>query len=143
MLTCKEQVARSSDYLDGQLSFRERLMVRHHLMFCPNCRRFIRQMRLMQATLTRHARRNGAGRRCAGRTSRCRTSQGHSVAEGIHAGARNSLAWMYRTDDGDQSIHTTNALTVLVKEVERKLMPLQRLEKLSEIAPHTLGCART
>jgi len=51
MLTCKEQVARSSDYLDGQLSFRERLMVRHHLMFCPNCRRFIHQMRLMQATL--------------------------------------------------------------------------------------------
>ena len=51
MLTCKEQVARSSDYLDGKLTFRERLLVRHHLMFCPNCRRFIRQMRLMQATL--------------------------------------------------------------------------------------------
>ncbi|MDF3199536.1 zf-HC2 domain-containing protein [Pseudomonas sp. 1912-s] len=51
MLTCKEQVARSSDYIDGQLTFRERLLVRHHLMFCPNCRRFIRQMRLMQATL--------------------------------------------------------------------------------------------
>jgi len=51
MLTCKEQVARSSDYLDGQLTFRERLLVRHHLMFCPHCRRFIRQMRLMQATL--------------------------------------------------------------------------------------------
>ncbi|MGF6401522.1 anti-sigma factor RsiW [Pseudomonas frederiksbergensis] len=51
MLTCKEQVARSSDYLDGQLSLRENLMVRHHLIFCPNCRRFIRQMRLMQATL--------------------------------------------------------------------------------------------
>lgn len=51
MLTCKEQVARSSDYLDGQLSFRERLLVRHHLLFCPNCRRFIKQMRVMQATL--------------------------------------------------------------------------------------------
>lgn len=51
MLTCKEQVARSSDYLDGQLTFRERLLVRHHLLFCPNCRRFIRQMKLMQATL--------------------------------------------------------------------------------------------
>ncbi|MBK5398450.1 zf-HC2 domain-containing protein [Pseudomonas sp. TH39(2020)] len=51
MLTCKEQVAQSSDYLDGQLSFRETLMMRHHLMFCPNCRRFNRQMRLMQATL--------------------------------------------------------------------------------------------
>ncbi|UVJ45297.1 zf-HC2 domain-containing protein [Pseudomonas sp. LS1212] len=51
MLTCKEQVARSSDYLDGQLSFRQRLLVRHHLLFCPNCRRFIKQMRLMQATV--------------------------------------------------------------------------------------------
>ena len=51
MLSCKQQVARSSDYLDGQLSVRERLLVRHHLMFCPNCRRFIKQMRLMSATL--------------------------------------------------------------------------------------------
>ena len=53
MLSCKQQVARSSDYLDGQLSVRERLLVRHHLMFCPNCRRFIKQMRLMSATLKR------------------------------------------------------------------------------------------
>ncbi len=51
MLTCKQQVARSSDYLDGQLTFRERLLVRHHLLFCPNCRRFIKQMRLLGATL--------------------------------------------------------------------------------------------
>ncbi|MNV42380.1 hypothetical protein D3C71_1340510 [compost metagenome] len=26
-------------------------MMRHHLMFCPNCRRFMHQMRLMQKTL--------------------------------------------------------------------------------------------
>ena len=51
MLSCKQQVARSSDYLDGQLSFRKRLLVRHHLLFCPNCRRFIKQMRLMSAAL--------------------------------------------------------------------------------------------
>ena len=51
MLTCKQQVARSSDYLAGQLTFRERLWVRHHLLFCPNCRRFIKQMRLLGATL--------------------------------------------------------------------------------------------
>ncbi|AJO77172.1 anti-sigma factor [Pseudomonas sp. MRSN 12121] len=51
MLTCKEQVARASDYLDGQLNFRQRLIQRHHLLFCPKCRRFIRQMRLLQATL--------------------------------------------------------------------------------------------
>ena len=51
MLTCKQQVARSSDYLDGQLTFREGLLVRHHLLFCPNCRRFIKQMRLLNTTL--------------------------------------------------------------------------------------------
>ena len=51
MLTCKEQVARSSDYLDGQMGFRERMLVRQHLIFCANCRRFIKQMRLMSATL--------------------------------------------------------------------------------------------
>jgi predicted anti-sigma-YlaC factor YlaD len=51
MLSCKQQVARSSDFLDGQLSFRQRLLVRHHLLFCPNCRRFIKQMRLLSATL--------------------------------------------------------------------------------------------
>ncbi|MFJ7883276.1 anti-sigma factor family protein [Pseudomonas sp. NPDC096917] len=51
MLSCKQYVARASDQLDGQLSVRERLQARHHLMLCPNCRRFIRQMRLMGATL--------------------------------------------------------------------------------------------
>ena len=51
MLSCKQYVARSSDYMDRQLSVRERLQMRHHLLFCPNCRRFIRQMRLMSATL--------------------------------------------------------------------------------------------
>ncbi|WP_397451753.1 anti-sigma factor family protein [Pseudomonas sp. NA-150] len=51
MLTCKQQVAKSSDYLDGHLSFRERLGVRYHLAICPNCRRFMRQMRLAQAAL--------------------------------------------------------------------------------------------
>ncbi len=51
MLSCKELVARSSDFLDGQLSFRGRLAVRAHLGLCRHCRLFIRQMRLTQATL--------------------------------------------------------------------------------------------
>ncbi|AUB76148.1 anti-sigma factor [Pseudomonas sp. Lz4W] len=51
MLTCKQYVARSSDYLDGQLTFRQRLQMRHHVLFCPNCRRFTRQMRLMGTAL--------------------------------------------------------------------------------------------
>ena len=51
MLSCKQLVACSSDYLDRQLNLGERLMTRQHLMFCRNCRRFIKQMRLAQATL--------------------------------------------------------------------------------------------
>lgn len=51
MLTCKELVAHSSDYLDGQLTLRERLAMRAHLAMCGNCRRFIRQMKLTQAVI--------------------------------------------------------------------------------------------
>ncbi|MHA6494703.1 anti-sigma factor family protein [Pseudomonas borbori] len=51
MLNCKELVARSSDFLDGQLGLRQRLGVHAHLAMCRNCRRFIRQMRLSQAVL--------------------------------------------------------------------------------------------
>ena len=51
MLTCKELVAHSSDYLDGQLTLRQRLAVRAHLAVCGNCRRFIRQMQLTQAVI--------------------------------------------------------------------------------------------
>lgn len=51
MLSCKELVAHSSDFLDGQLNLRQRLAVRAHLAMCVRCRRFIRQMRLTQAVL--------------------------------------------------------------------------------------------
>jgi anti-sigma factor RsiW len=51
LLSCKELVANSSDFLDGQLRLRQRIAVRVHLASCSNCRRFIRQMRLTQAVL--------------------------------------------------------------------------------------------
>lgn len=51
MLSCKELVAQSSDFLDGQMNLRTRLAVRLHLAMCHNCRRFIKQMRLSQAVL--------------------------------------------------------------------------------------------
>ena len=51
MLSCKELVAQSSDFLDRQMSLRARLAVRMHLAMCHNCRRFIKQMRLSQAVL--------------------------------------------------------------------------------------------
>lgn len=55
MLTCQQYVARSSDSLDAQLSFRERLRARHHVLFCPDCRRFTRQLRLVGAVLNTQA----------------------------------------------------------------------------------------
>ncbi|MFI8747514.1 anti-sigma factor family protein [Pseudomonas sp. NPDC077186] len=51
MLNCKELVAQSSDFLDGQLNLRQRLAVRAHLAMCVRCRRFIRQLKLTQAVL--------------------------------------------------------------------------------------------
>ncbi len=48
MLSCKQLVFCSSDYLDGQLRVTERLSVRTHLLMCGNCRRFVQQMRLTQ-----------------------------------------------------------------------------------------------
>ncbi|AGI25499.1 anti-sigma factor family protein [Pseudomonas sp. MT3] len=60
MLTCKELVARSSDLLDEQLGFREKLALRRHLLLCRNCRRYLRQMRLTQATLRALPEKSGA-----------------------------------------------------------------------------------
>ena len=48
MLSCKQLVLRSSDFLDRQLTLRESLLIRTHLVMCINCRRFIRQLRLTQ-----------------------------------------------------------------------------------------------
>ena len=53
MLTCKQLVENSSDYLDARLSLRGRLSVRMHLAMCFRCRRFIRQMKLSQAVIQR------------------------------------------------------------------------------------------
>ena len=52
MLTCKQLVENSSDYLDAELSLRGRLSMRLHLAICRNCRRFMRQMKFSQ-TVTR------------------------------------------------------------------------------------------
>ena len=60
MLTCKELVAFSSDLLDGELSFRQRMAMRRHLMLCRNCRRFIKQMKLVQAVVRHMPENQGA-----------------------------------------------------------------------------------
>lgn len=44
MLSCRDTSDRASDYLDGTLSWRQRIAVRMHLLFCDVCRRYVRQM---------------------------------------------------------------------------------------------------
>tara|TARA_R110000751_G_scaffold94534_5_gene184459 strand:- start:7231 stop:7491 length:261 start_codon:yes stop_codon:yes gene_type:complete len=51
MLTCRDLVAQSSDLLDGELSFKQRLAVRTHLAMCFRCRRFVRQLRVSQRVI--------------------------------------------------------------------------------------------
>ena len=51
MLNCRQLVALSSDYLDAQLSLRQRLAVRAHLAMCWRCRRFVRQLQLASKVL--------------------------------------------------------------------------------------------
>lgn len=51
MLSCKQLVEGSSDYIDARMPWRDRIAVRIHLAMCQNCRRFVRQMRLVRAVL--------------------------------------------------------------------------------------------
>jgi predicted anti-sigma-YlaC factor YlaD len=46
LLTCKNIVESSSDYLEGQLTGRGTLAFRMHLLLCSHCRRFMRHLRL-------------------------------------------------------------------------------------------------
>ncbi len=46
MLKCKEVTEQASDYIDHNLSWRQRLSVVVHLFICHYCRRFIRHLRI-------------------------------------------------------------------------------------------------
>lgn len=51
MLSCKEVTALVTDYVEGRLSFTERIQFRIHMIGCPHCRRYLRQMRVTQRAL--------------------------------------------------------------------------------------------
>jgi hypothetical protein len=46
MLTCKDIAKQASDYVDGQMTVRQRLAFAFHLLVCGQCREFLRQLRL-------------------------------------------------------------------------------------------------
>jgi len=55
MLSCKALAQQhASDYLDHQLTNRQRFSVRLHLMLCGNCRRFITQLKVVREVLRRN-----------------------------------------------------------------------------------------
>ncbi len=55
MLSCKEATRLASDALDQPLPLRRRLALKLHLMLCPPCNRFARQItRLEQLYRERH-----------------------------------------------------------------------------------------
>lgn len=55
MLRCKEIVARSSDYLDGNLSGWQKINYRFHLAMCRHCRRYMGHFKLTVAVASRVA----------------------------------------------------------------------------------------
>jgi predicted anti-sigma-YlaC factor YlaD len=52
MLSCKALAQlHASDYLDHELTPRQRFGVRVHLILCKNCRRFIKQLQVVRSVL--------------------------------------------------------------------------------------------
>lgn len=51
MPSCKDITDHSSDYLDRNLSFMERLGFKIHLFLCVNCKRYVSQLKLTIATI--------------------------------------------------------------------------------------------
>jgi hypothetical protein len=55
MLTCKETALLVSQSYDRRLSWRERLGVRLHLVFCDACTHFRRQLDFLRRAISRFA----------------------------------------------------------------------------------------
>ncbi|PPB80978.1 putative zinc finger protein [Albidovulum inexpectatum] len=55
MLSCKDVAARASALIDRELSMREALQMRLHLIMCRGCRHFVRQVRLTDRLVARVA----------------------------------------------------------------------------------------
>lgn len=54
MLNCKQASKLMSQAQDRDISLRERLSLRFHLLFCLGCRNFSRQLEVMRAACRRY-----------------------------------------------------------------------------------------
>lgn len=55
MLKCRDLVRVASDYLDGELDWRQRLSVWTHLAICGHCRTFLGNLRATTALMRGHS----------------------------------------------------------------------------------------
>lgn len=51
MLKCRDIPSEAEKLLAGELSFGQRFSMRLHLFMCHNCRRYVRQLRVLLAAL--------------------------------------------------------------------------------------------
>ena len=51
MLSCKEITEQSSEYIDKNMSFYQRMQYKLHLAMCHNCRRFMDQFKITVNTV--------------------------------------------------------------------------------------------
>jgi len=54
MLSCKDATRLASEKLDRELTLRERMALRAHLLICVGCARFEQQLRFMRKALGRY-----------------------------------------------------------------------------------------
>lgn len=55
MLMCRDLAEIASDYIDGELSGRQNLSVKMHLMMCKDCRTFIGNLRASSELMRAHS----------------------------------------------------------------------------------------
>ncbi|MGP9831996.1 zf-HC2 domain-containing protein [Marinobacter sp. NSM] len=55
MLMCRDLAEIASDFIDGELSGRQNLTVKMHLMMCKDCRTFIGNLRASSNLLSAHS----------------------------------------------------------------------------------------
>ena len=53
MLTCRQMTELVTEYLEGTLSWKDRLRFQLHLGICRHCREYLREMKLTARTLGR------------------------------------------------------------------------------------------
>jgi predicted anti-sigma-YlaC factor YlaD len=78
MISCKQISELSSDYLDGNLTFTQKLSVRFHTLMCKYCRRFLTQLSMAATFLPEDQSSNVSDVEIESQLKRILSKHGHS-----------------------------------------------------------------